>query len=65
MSTEMVEFQSHNSPWTELYEMYCQREDAATADMAMADSQAEQEPAHNALADVYNRDETGNNSKRF
>ena len=46
--------------------MHCQREDAATADMSMADSQqAEQEPAHNALADVYNRDETGNNSKRF
>lgn len=64
MSTEMVEMQSHNSPWTEMYDMHCQREDAAT-NMSMADQEAEQEPTHNALADVYNRDETGNDSKRF
>lgn len=64
MSTEKYEFQSHNSPWTEMYDMHCQREDAA-ADMSMADQQAEQEPTYNALADVYNRDETDNKSKRF
>ena len=65
MSTEMMEMQSHNSPWTEMYDMQCQREDAATADMSMAEQQAEQEPTHHALADVYNRDQTDNNSKRF
>ncbi|MGB7340654.1 MAG: hypothetical protein WBC91_17280 [Phototrophicaceae bacterium] len=65
MSTEMMEFHSHNSPWTELFDMHCQREDAATKSMEMADQNAEQEPTHNALADVYNRDETDDKSKRF
>jgi len=64
MSTEMVEFQSHNSPWTEMYDMHCQREDAAT-ELSMTDPQAELEPTYNALADVYNRDETDDKSKRF
>ena len=64
MSTEMYEMQSNNSPWTEMYDMHCQQEDA-TADMSMADQQAEQEPTLNALADVYNRDEAENKSKRF
>lgn len=64
MSTEKYEFQSHNSPWTEMYDMHCQREDAV-ADMSMTDSKAEQEPTYHALADVYNRDKTDNKSRRF
>lgn len=64
MSTEMYEFQSHNSPWTEMYDMHCQREDASS-DMSMADPETELEPTYNALADVYNREETDNKSKRF
>lgn len=64
MTTQVYEMQSHNSPWTEIYDMYCEREDSAT-DTSMADEQAEQEPTHNALADVYNRDNTKTDSKRF
>ncbi|GAB5492538.1 MAG: hypothetical protein Phog2KO_27530 [Phototrophicaceae bacterium] len=65
MTTEVYEMQSHNSPWTDVFDMHCEREDAATADMSTADEQAEQEPTHNALADVYNRDDTKTNGKRF
>lgn len=64
MTTHMVEFHSYNSPWTEVYDMFCEREDAKTK-QSEADTQAEQEPTQNALADVYNRDETEINSKRF
>lgn len=64
MTTHMQEFQSHNSPWTEMYDMHCERENAA-AEMSMADQRAEQEPTMNALADVYNRDDAKDNSKRF
>jgi len=61
----MQEFHSHNSPWTEIYDMHCQREDAA-ADMSMADQKAELEPTMQALADVYNRDDAETTpSKRF
>ncbi|MGJ3238997.1 MAG: hypothetical protein ACFE0Q_09870 [Anaerolineae bacterium] len=66
MSNEMMEFQAHNSPWTEMYDMHCQREDAEQKTSSMTtDTKAEQEPTHDALADVYNRDTTDNNSKRF
>lgn len=64
MTTHKHEFQSHNSPWTEMYDLHCQREDAA-AGQSQADQKAEQQPTKAALADVYNRDETEPNSKRF
>lgn len=63
MATEVYEFHSHNSPWTEMYDQHCQQEDMQ-ADASMSDAQAEQEPTHNALADVYNRD-THQSGKRF
>lgn len=64
MTTQKQEFQSHNSPWTEMYDMHCEREDrAATA--PMQSSQEEQQPTLNALADVYNRHHTETQSKRF
>ncbi|MEM9951940.1 MAG: hypothetical protein AAF846_10085 [Chloroflexota bacterium] len=67
MTTEMMEFHANNSPWTEMYDLHCQREDVANAqDMSsMAEQKAEQDPTHDALADVYNRDETVKQSKRF
>lgn len=64
MTTQVYEMQSHNSPWTEIFDMHCEREDSA-ADMSTVDENAEQEPTHNALADVYNRDNTITESKRF
>lgn len=65
MSTQMHEFQSHNSPWTEMFDMHCQREETAE-DMPMQDTQTEQQPTRDALADVYNRqDETDTHRKRF
>jgi hypothetical protein len=65
MSTEKYEFQSHNSPWTEVYAMFCQREEQAE-DTSMQDAEAEQQPTHDALADVYNRaDEADTRRKRF
>ena len=57
------EFHSNNSPWTEMYSQYCQQEDNQ-AMQSMPDAQAEQEPTHDALADVYNRDPY-TSSKRF
>ena len=62
MATEVYEFQSHNSPWTEMFNQHCDEDMQANA--SMPDAQAEQEPTHEALADVYNRD-THTSSKRF
>ncbi|MEL6403414.1 MAG: hypothetical protein AAFR81_03535 [Chloroflexota bacterium] len=64
MGTKKQEFQAHNSPWTEVYAMHCEREQAS-AEAHMSNAQAEIEPTRNALADVYNRDETVTHSKRF
>ncbi|MDQ7024539.1 MAG: hypothetical protein Q9P01_11820 [Anaerolineae bacterium] len=66
MSTQLYEFQSHNSPWTEMFDMYCQREEMAESMSMQEDTQAEQQPTRDALADVYNRDtKTDTQSKRF
>lgn len=61
---EPQEFQSHNSPWTEMFNAQVDREEAASSrSMQMADAQEELQPTHDALADVYNRDTA--NGKRF
>ena len=61
---EPQEFQSHNSPWTEMFNAQVDREEAASSRfMTMTDAQDEQQPTHDALADVYNRDTE--NGKRF
>ena len=66
MATEKYEFQSHNSPWTEMYAMFCQREEQAEDTSMQQDTQAEQQPTHDALADVYNRDDKADTRrKRF
>jgi hypothetical protein len=58
------EFQSHNSPWTEMFNAQVDREEAASShSMPMADAQEELQPTLDALADVYNRDTE--NGKRF
>jgi hypothetical protein len=64
MTTQKQEFQSHNSPWTEMYDMYCEREDTA-ATAPMQNPQEEQQPTLSALANVYNRDDAETQSKRF
>lgn len=64
MTTQKQEFQSHNSPWTEMYDMHCSREDSAATN-PMQNSQDEQQPTLSALADVYNRDDAETQSKRF
>ena len=64
MSTQKQEFHSHNSPWTEVYDMHCQREDTG-ADMMTSTENEEQKPTLDALADVYNREMKDTNSKRF
>lgn len=64
MGTKKHEFQSHNSPWTEIYEMHCEREQAS-AQATMSTAEAELAPTRNALVDVYNRDKTVTHSKRF
>jgi hypothetical protein len=64
MATHKHEFQSHNSPWTEIYDMHCDREDTSTT-APMPNPQEEQQPTLNALADVYNRNDTDAQSKRF
>lgn len=63
MTTQKQESQSHNSPWTEMYDMHCDRED--TAATSTPNPQEEQQPTLNALADVYNRHDTDTQSKRF
>ena len=64
MSNHKQEFLAHNSPWTEIYDMHCDREDSdATA--SMQHTTEEQQPTLNALADVYNRDDADTDSKRF
>jgi hypothetical protein len=66
MATQRYEFQSHNSPWTELFSFQSQQEEMAEAMPMQQESQDEQQPTHDALVDVYNRDnkaETPN--KRF
>ena len=61
---EPQEFLAHNSPWTEMFNAQIDREEAASSrSMTMADAQDEQQPTHDALADVYNRDTA--NGKRF
>lgn len=65
MTTHTQEFQSHNSPWTEMYDMYCEHEDSAATAAAMQTAQEEQQPTLDALADVYNRHDTDTHSKRF
>lgn len=55
MEMQRNEFYAHNSPWTEMYDMHCQREDAQSTAEA---TRSEQEPTHHALDDVYNRDDT-------
>jgi len=58
------EFQSHNSPWTEMFNAQVDREEAASSrSMTMADAQEEMQPTQDALADVYNRETE--NGKRF
>jgi hypothetical protein len=64
MTTQKQEFQSHNSPWTELYDMHCNREDSA-ATAPMPNKQEEEQPTLNALAAVYNRHDADTRSKRF
>ena len=66
MSTQRYEFQSHNSPWTELFNFQSQQEEMAEATMPIQDTQDEQQPTHDALVDVYNRDDTADTrNKRF
>ena len=65
MTTQKHEFQSHNSPWTEMYDMHCDREDTAATAAPMQSPQEEQQPTLSALADVYNRHDTETQSKRF
>jgi hypothetical protein len=61
---EPQEFLAHNSPWTEMFNAQIDREEAASSrSMTLADAQDEQQPTHDALADVYNRDTE--NGKRF
>jgi len=59
---QTCEFQAHNSPWTEAYDMYCQREEKAGSNQPAMD--AEQQPTHDALADVYIREDSGTSYKR-
>lgn len=56
------EFHSNNSPWTEMFNAQLDREEAASSH-SMTDAQDEQQPTHDALADVYNKDTE--NGKRF
>jgi hypothetical protein len=67
MATQRYEFQSHNSPWTELFNFQSQQEEMAEATTPMQqDTQDEQQPTHDALVDVYNRDDkAAKHSKRF
>lgn len=55
MKTQKHHFQSHNSPWTETYALHCAREDADANQAMGSKADQEQQPTHEALADVYNR----------
>ncbi len=57
MKTKKYEFQSHNSPWTELYAQFCQHE-SATSRATSSVKQEEQAPTQEALASVYSRQDT-------
>lgn len=57
MKTKKSEFQSHNSPWTELYAQYCDQEMSASQ-AATSVKQEEQAPTQEALASVYSRLDT-------
>ena len=66
MATQRYEFQSHNSPWTELFSFQSQQEEMAEAMPTQQQTQDEQQPTHDALVDVYNRDDkTAKHNKRF
>lgn len=47
----------HNdtSPWTLAYEMHCQQEEQSDS-TSMSSAMEEQQPTHDALVDVYNRE---------
>jgi hypothetical protein len=55
MKTRKHHFQSHNSPWTETFALHCAREDADANQAMGSKADQEQQPTHEALADVYNR----------
>lgn len=64
MAPQYRQMDQDTSPWTRAYEMHC---DAMPADDASSSyfTSDEQQPTHDALVDVYNRDTRTTNGKRF
>ncbi|MCB0227502.1 MAG: hypothetical protein KDI02_27650 [Anaerolineae bacterium] len=57
MKNKKCEFQSHNSPWTEMFAQFCEQESAASR-TTKSEQQEEQAPTQEALASVYSRLDT-------